>query len=167
MVSKELLPGTQYGTSPGFTDRRLEVLTCIAQGYGGKGTARSLSISTGTVKQHLYVLHKNLDGASSLEVVLRTVEEGKIKAEDILGKFDPRSLSKLSRRELEVLEALTENTGQGSTNYKIGQKLQLAECSVRNHFTNIYDKLGERNRIKIGLAYLKFKSLREDGETTP
>jgi two-component system, NarL family, nitrate/nitrite response regulator NarL len=54
------------------------------------------------------------------------------------------SEEKLSPRELEVLQLLTE----GRTNKEIGNKLSIAENTVKNHLKNILGKLHLENRVQ-------------------
>jgi len=63
---------------------------------------------------------------------------------------DP-ALAGLTRRELEVLERI----GQGLDNAQIAAHLGVAEKTVRNHITRIFDKLGVENRSQAMLVALK------------
>lgn len=67
------------------------------------------------------------------------------------GESMPRQglLSKLSDREVTVLELI----GQGLSNREIGQRLGIEEKSVKFHVTNIFTKLGVRNRVEAALIY--------------
>jgi DNA-binding NarL/FixJ family response regulator len=56
----------------------------------------------------------------------------------------PEWLAKLSRRELEILERLAE----GLSNKEIAAALFIAEPTVRNHVSAIYDKMGAANRAE-------------------
>jgi pimeloyl-ACP methyl ester carboxylesterase/DNA-binding CsgD family transcriptional regulator len=50
----------------------------------------------------------------------------------------------LSRREREILELVTD----GLANAEIGERLSISEKTVRNHISNIYDKLGVWSRAQ-------------------
>lgn len=50
----------------------------------------------------------------------------------------------LTEREFEVLNLIH----QGFTNKEIGDKLHLAESTIKTHVYNLYDKLEVRNRTK-------------------
>jgi DNA-binding NarL/FixJ family response regulator len=58
----------------------------------------------------------------------------------------------LSQRELEILRLLA----NGATNHEIAAQLVIAEGTVKNHVTNILNKLGVTDRTK---AALKAKEL--------
>lgn len=60
------------------------------------------------------------------------------------GREEPEWLSRLSRRELEVLERLAD----GLSNKEIASELCIAEPTVRNHVSAIYDKIGAANRAE-------------------
>ena len=63
-------------------------------------------------------------------------------------RSDPR-LSKLSKRELEVLHFLT----KGMTNREIAEKTFLAEKTVKNYVSNLLTKMGFHRRIEAA-AYM-------------
>lgn len=58
-------------------------------------------------------------------------------------------LSALSIRELTVLEMV----GTGLSNKEIGAKLGIGEKAVKFHITNIFAKLGVRNRVEAALIF--------------
>ena len=67
----------------------------------------------------------------------------------------PRYPDNLTRREAEVLQLIT----QGKSNRAISEELVISESTVRRHVSNIYDKIGVRNRteaaryaLRIGLV---------------
>jgi DNA-binding NarL/FixJ family response regulator len=57
---------------------------------------------------------------------------------------DDRVFSALSPREREILELLTEGLG----NAQIAERLSLSEKTVRNHVSNLFDKLGVWTRAQ-------------------
>jgi len=57
---------------------------------------------------------------------------------------EPEWIAKLSRRELEILERLS----AGLSNKEIAAELFIAEPTVRNHVSAIYDKMGAANRAE-------------------
>ncbi len=52
-----------------------------------------------------------------------------------------------NKREMEILQLL----GQGKSNLTIAQTLHLAEGTVKNHVSRIFDQLGMRNRTQAAL----------------
>ncbi len=68
------------------------------------------------------------------------------------------AVSSLSRRELEVLQLMSE----GLSNAQIAERLHLADGSVSKHVANVFTKLGlrpgeENRRVRAVLAYLTEK----------
>lgn len=59
----------------------------------------------------------------------------------------PPPASRLTRRELDVISAIVE----GATNKDIGTQFGLSEQTVKNHLSNIFDKLGVSNRLELAL----------------
>ena len=55
--------------------------------------------------------------------------------------------SRLTRRELQVIASVVE----GASNRDIGKTLGLSEQTVKNHLSNIFDKLGVSNRLELAL----------------
>jgi two-component system, NarL family, nitrate/nitrite response regulator NarL len=53
----------------------------------------------------------------------------------------------LSDREIQVVQLLA----QGYRNREIGQKLLISEQTVKNHLSNIFDKLGVSDRLELAL----------------
>lgn len=107
---------------------------------------------------HGYVL-KGVS-ARELREILRSVADGEAYvtpalAADILAEFSrprmPDSLSSLTARESSVLELL----GEGLTNRQIGDKLHLAEKTVKHHMTSILQKLHVRTRTEAAVLALR------------
>jgi DNA-binding NarL/FixJ family response regulator len=98
--------------------------------------------------------------AGEFRSIVRRVASGEVYvtpslAAQILGDFSrPRAadtLSHLSPRESEVLELL----GHGFTNREIGERLHLAEKTVKHHMTNILQKLHVRSRTEAALVSVR------------
>lgn len=103
---------------------------------------------------HGYVL-KGVS-ASALRAITRRVAGGEAYvtpalAAELLTELSrphpPDSLSELTARETGVLELLS----QGLTNREIGERLHLAEKTVKHHMTNILQKLHVRSRTEAAL----------------
>jgi len=60
---------------------------------------------------------------------------------------DAPPASRLTSRELQVIAAVVEGAG----NKDIGKALGLSEQTVKNHLSNIFDKLGVSNRLELAL----------------
>jgi two-component system, NarL family, nitrate/nitrite response regulator NarL len=59
----------------------------------------------------------------------------------------------LTRRELQVISAVV----AGYTNKDIAEKFSISEHTVKNHLTNIFDKLGLSNRLELVLFAIEHK----------
>jgi RNA polymerase sigma factor (sigma-70 family) len=59
----------------------------------------------------------------------------------------PDPLEQLTERERQVLELLAE----GLSNREIGNRLQLAEKTIKHYMTNILEKLQVRSRVEAAL----------------
>jgi two-component system NarL family response regulator len=60
-------------------------------------------------------------------------------------------VSRLTQRELKIAELVS----QGSNNREIADTLRLSENTVKNHLTNIFQKLGCRNRSQLTAFLLR------------
>ncbi|MFF9896353.1 response regulator [Streptomyces longispororuber] len=118
-----------------------------------------------------YVL-KQIQG-SDLVAAVRTVARGQ-------SLLDPSATGKLMARlrgeqrtqeEPEVLPGLTERereilalVGEGLTNRQIGQRLYLAEKTVKNHISRLLAKLGVERRIQAAVIATEARDrLRQEG----
>ena len=99
-------------------------------------------------------------GADDLIEAILTVQKGRrYLPPELRGLLEDRvAADELTARELEVLELLSE----GMSNRDIGERLGIAEKTVRIHMTHILDKLGVEDRtqavltaIQRGLVHLK------------
>ncbi len=100
-------------------------------------------------------------GATELVGILRAVSAGEVYVAPALAWQMLREMSKprdanplddLTAREREVLELVA----QGFTNLEIGERLHLAEKTIKHYMTNILGKLHVRSRVEAALlAYRK------------
>jgi two-component system, NarL family, nitrate/nitrite response regulator NarL len=67
---------------------------------------------------------------------------------------DSKGIAQLSRRELEVVQALAE----GLTNRDIGERLRISKHTVKNYLLRIFDKVGVSSRME--LLFLTLSSTR-------
>jgi two-component system nitrate/nitrite response regulator NarL len=95
-------------------------------------------------------------GATELVAVLRAVMAGEVYVAPALAWQLLREMSKprdsnplddLTVREREVLELVA----QGHTNLEIGERLNLAEKTIKHYMTNILGKLHVRSRVEAAL----------------
>jgi DNA-binding NarL/FixJ family response regulator len=102
-----------------------------------------------------YVL-KEVEGTSLLSAV-RTVAQGHSLVDPVIarrvismfehGDAPSEELARLTDQQLRILELLAE----GLTNRQIGERLYLAEKTVKNHVTRILAKLGVQRRTQAAL----------------
>lgn len=99
-------------------------------------------------------------GASELVSVLRSVSAGEVYVAPALAWGMLREMSKprvtdpfdeLTAREREVLELVA----QGLSNQEIGDRLSLAEKTIKHYMTNILGKLQVRSRVEAALLAYK------------
>lgn len=99
-----------------------------------------------------------LKGVSARELanILRAVAGGEVYVTPALAagmlmeltrSRPPDPLSELTEREREVLQLVAE----GLTNREIGERLHLAEKTVKHHMTNVLGKLHVRSRVEAAL----------------
>lgn len=78
-------------------------------------------------------------------------------AADGAGRPDP--LASLTERERAVLQLI----GDGLTNRQIGDRLGLAEKTVKNYVSNLLPKLGLQRRTQVAVLVTKLRDRRADG----
>lgn len=64
--------------------------------------------------------------------------------------IDYQKLEKLTKRELEVLDLLS----QSFTNEEIAEKIYISSDTVKTHIRNLFEKLEARNRVEATLIYI-------------
>jgi DNA-binding NarL/FixJ family response regulator len=65
---------------------------------------------------------------------------------------DSARFGKLTPREREVLQLIA----KGLANEEIAKTLFISKHTVKNHITNIYRKMGSRNRTKVALWAIRY-----------
>ncbi len=83
-----------------------------------------------------WVGHERID---DLMRTLRQIERG--------APRDPSPASRLTAREYQVIAAIID----GASNKDIGNEFGLSEQTVKNHLSNIFDKLGVSTRLELAL----------------
>lgn len=66
--------------------------------------------------------------------------------------------AQLTMREREVLKLIA----KGLSNEEIAEQLFISKHTVKNHITNIYRKIGSRNRTKVALWAIRYGLLEMD-----
>lgn len=106
-----------------------------------------------------------LKGVSSRELaqVIRSVTSGEVYVSPAMASGlllelsqprEPDPLSELTERERQILELVAE----GLTNREIGERLHLAEKTIKHYMTNVLQKLHVRSRVQAALLAQKQRS---------
>lgn len=74
--SGNLLPPREAIIAPELTEREIEVLRLVAQGYGNRQIADALFLAEGTVKNHLSSILSKLGTRDRTNAVLRAIQSG-------------------------------------------------------------------------------------------
>ncbi len=111
----------------------LEALKAGAHGYVLKGVA---------ARELREIARRIADGEAYVPPALAAELLSEMSAQPAADVF-----ATLTRREIGVLELL----GQGLSNRAIGERLFIAEKTVKNHMSNILDKLQVRSRTEAAL----------------
>lgn len=105
--------------------------------------------------------------ARDLENVIRAVAAGEVYispslAAGMLAELTrnrpPDPLSELTERERKILQLVAE----GLTNREIGERLHLAERTIKHHMTNILGKLHVRSRVEAALLAVRHDEHKEN-----
>lgn len=67
----------------------------------------------------------------------------------------PTPVEKLTKRELDIISAVV----NGATNRDISRQFGVSEQTVKNHLSNIFDKVGVSNRLELALYVTHHKLL--------
>ena len=139
-----------------LSPRLEEVLSLAALGLSIKGIGEKMELSPITVSHYNSAILNAFDVDSRVKAIVKGEETGNIDLYEATKDLNTNDISKLSKRERELLDTMTQNGGENCSNKKIASALYLSEKSVRNYFTDISKKLGI-NRTRAGLLYLAYK----------
>ncbi|MFH1184988.1 MAG: response regulator transcription factor [Chloroflexota bacterium] len=109
-----------------------------------------------------------LKGVSARELarVIRAVAGGEVYISpalavrmlaDLTGVKQPDPLSELTPRETEILQLVA----QGLTNREIGERLSLAEKTIKHYMTNVLGKLHVRSRLEAAMLAVRRNGRRD------
>lgn len=124
------------------TERRWEVLGCVANGMTNEQTAKHLEVSTHTVEGHLEhicdsaTLYGGVSRSDILApIIVEGIEAGRIVVDDVPARV------KFTRLQLVVKDMMLE----GQRCFGVASKLSISPRTAEVHFTNIYRKLRANN----------------------
>jgi DNA-binding NarL/FixJ family response regulator len=123
------------------TPRDQQVLNLLAQGCSNKEIGGELSISSGTVKNHLRRLFCRagiLDGRKRVKLARYVHEKGSTVMTSCAG-LNP------AKRQISVL------VWEGLTNRQIGKIVGTSEQMIKNHLHSAFDKLGVWSRLELAM----------------
>ncbi len=150
----------EYKEKPILTSREIKIITLRAKGLKQKGIAATLGISPGTVKNHFCNIFEALGANSAISAILKSVNLGLIKLEDITEVNPPLKPKpqRFSSRQSEILKMM-EN---GMTSAEIAKQLGISVGTVKNHKTEIYKKLGGLGKTNVLIK--AYKATKNKGE---
>jgi DNA-binding CsgD family transcriptional regulator len=115
----------QRGT---LTAREQEILALLTAGDSVRDIAAQLGITTGTAASHVRSIYRKIGAKPANE-----------RDDDVL-----------TRREHEVLALLA----AGNSTPDIAAQLAVSSGTVKTHLTNVYRKIGAKNRVQAARYYL-------------
>jgi len=148
----------------------------------GKRDYKIIVLTTFDDDQYLYealqlgvagYLLKDIEPEELTHAILRVQEGGTLMSPQVTSKLvsevtrrrkadsvkADNDLSQLTQRERDVFRCL----GRGEDNREIAKNLHLAEGTVRNHVSSIYEKLGFKDRAQ-AIRYAILSGLSDDDE---
>jgi DNA-binding NarL/FixJ family response regulator len=136
---------------PKLSQREIEVINLIGQGFKNKNISSRLYISDATVRYHLRSIFDKLQVSNRSELLVRAYQINLIARPEI-SAFQEEFISNqklplntLTRRELEVIDLLKE----GLQNKQIAGRLFITERTVRHHLASIFAKLDVSDRFEL------------------
>ena len=92
--------------------------------------------------EHAVALRRTLEQVAQLAALREQIARADDEAGNHLGDNDKAVLTRLTRREREVLDQLV----HGRSNRQIATSLGISERTVKNHLRNMFTKLGVTDR---------------------
>jgi two-component system, NarL family, response regulator DevR len=113
-------------------------------------------------------LVKHVRGPALVAAVLRVAAGGTVFADEVMAAAGPRDdgarrpdpLAGLTARERAVVRLI----GDGLTNRQIGDRLGLAEKTVKNYVSHLLPKLGAERRTQVAVLATQLRGRRADGD---
>lgn len=143
--------------------RRKETLLLIAQGYTIKEIAKKMSVCSSTIRNNCDELFIKFGVNNQFQLVIVAVNNGILSLSDLPEYPGKNKMLTLSKREIEILKLMTDNSGKNSAKKSIADCLFISTETARNHVQNMKRKLSARNRVQLVMFYLKAK---RDGDLT-
>jgi DNA-binding NarL/FixJ family response regulator len=84
---------------------------------------------------------------------LLQIIKGEVQVEKRITSTEPEDDYKLTKREMNIIKEIT----HGHSNKDIAAKLSITERTVKAHLTNIFTKLGLKNRYQLIIYGKKLK----------
>lgn len=136
-------------------------LTGILQGQTRKEIAEELRRSIASVDRYARTVFKVLDTTSTLHTGIKAIRSDFVDPESIFRNYDPNNLTMLAQDDLALLDLLTTNEGEGSTNARIAAQLgdPVSEKAVQLRFVKIGAKLGTHSKEHTAFVYEAAKKL--------
>jgi DNA-binding NarL/FixJ family response regulator len=101
-------------------------------------------------------------GQSMLDPGATTRLMARLRGDATAAQQPPDALSSLTEREREILALI----GEGLTNREIGQRLFLAEKTVKNHISRLLAKLGVERRVQAAVIATQVHDARDEHRST-
>lgn len=151
---------------PHLTPRQKDILSLTARGLSRKQIAEQLGISIRTVKDHQRGARSFFGAENLMRAVFLALDQDELTYKEVVKGWDKTVLSKLTPRDIEVVDAMTINNGENISNKKIGDHLYITLNTVRSHLQSIRRKT-KMNRMQIGILYAARKSGNEKNYLPP
>lgn len=142
---------------PHLTPRQKDVLRLMPRGLSNNEIAKMLGIGSNTVRMHKAEIFGFFLATNSMHAVLLALNQGKLTYEEMTDGWDKSALSKLTNRELEVLDEMTKNNGENNSKRDIiGNALFISPATVKSRLASIGRKT-KMNKMQIGILYVDAK----------
>lgn len=140
-----------------LTERRIELLTLLAQGLLQTEARPRMGIGERGIVSHLFNINNALGTETPSAAVFSAIQHGLVDPEVSMRGFCGNVFEVLSPGQLEILETMTRNHGETSTETAIGETLHCTPADVLSELKHILTKLGARNSTQAGAMYLASK----------
>ncbi len=140
-----------------LSNRQLQVMGLVGQGYSGAEIGAMLGIEITTVKTHREEAYNHLGVNSSTQALLTLVNRGSLSLHRLVGGYNLHNFDDLTKREHVVAGTSILENGRYSAYKDLASVLVVDYLTVRSQYQDILEKAGVHRKDRVAVLYLAYQ----------